>query len=108
MTNDDQHQPPAQGSASVQDGNTGQSVGANSGEMHQHHHYAAYQRDTLHQLRAPVGDFVGRAEKMAQLEQAVRLMEICINFERQIGHADAEKDAARLEEVRQRLRQQKH
>jgi hypothetical protein len=36
----------------------------------------------------------------------VELMQVCVDFERQIGHADAEQDAARLERVRQKLADQ--
>ncbi len=33
-------------------------------------------------------------------------MEVCVNYEREIGHPGVEKDAAQLEQVRQQLQQQ--
>jgi len=32
-------------------------------------------------------------------------MQICVDFEREIGHPDAEKDAMAIEEIRKRLKQ---
>jgi hypothetical protein len=45
-------------------------------------------------------------EKTGKLSKAVEAMLICVDFEREIGHPDAEKDAAEVEELRQRLRDQ--
>ncbi len=42
-------------------------------------------------------------EREGDLERAADLMQVCIDFERQIGHPDAEKDADYLENVRARL-----
>jgi len=41
--------------------------------------------------------------KQDRLAEAIRLMEIRVRFEQEIGHPDADKDAARVEELRQRL-----
>jgi tetratricopeptide (TPR) repeat protein len=35
--------------------------------------------------------------------RAVELMQVCVDYEREIGHPDAEADAARVEEIRARL-----
>ncbi len=42
-------------------------------------------------------------EMESQFAQAVVAMQVCVDFERNIGHPDAEADAARLEQLRQRL-----
>jgi hypothetical protein len=42
-------------------------------------------------------------EKQGRLVQAVVAMQVCIEFEQEIGHPDAQKHAARLEQLRQRL-----
>jgi tetratricopeptide (TPR) repeat protein len=41
--------------------------------------------------------------EQGDLERAAALMQICVDFEREVNHPDAEKDAAQLEEVRRRL-----
>ena len=35
--------------------------------------------------------------------RAVELMQVCVDYEREIGHPDAEKDAARVAELRRQL-----
>ncbi|HKI35203.1 MAG TPA: tetratricopeptide repeat protein [Gemmataceae bacterium] len=47
-----------------------------------------------------LGDELVRQDRLAD---AIPLMEICVRFEQEIGHPDADKDAARVEELRQRL-----
>ena len=42
-------------------------------------------------------------EKQGRLVQAVVAMQVCVEFEQEIGHPDAQKHAARLEQLRQRL-----
>lgn len=42
-------------------------------------------------------------EKQGDLKRAVALMQICVDYERETGHADAEKDAMRVAELRQRV-----
>jgi hypothetical protein len=42
-------------------------------------------------------------EKAGDLARAADLMQVCVDFEREIGHADAEKDAAQLDQLRQQL-----
>jgi tetratricopeptide (TPR) repeat protein len=42
-------------------------------------------------------------EKQSELEKAIEAMQICVDYERQIGHPDAEKDAAYVEELRKKL-----
>jgi len=37
------------------------------------------------------------------MHRAVELMQVCVDYERYIGHPDAEKDAARFEAIRQKL-----
>ena len=41
--------------------------------------------------------------KQGELEKAITLMQFCVDYERELGHTDAEKDAARVEEIRKRL-----
>jgi len=43
-------------------------------------------------------------EGQGELPRAVELMQICVDYERYIGHPDAEKDAARVEQTRQKLK----
>ncbi|MGD8450390.1 MAG: tetratricopeptide repeat protein [Phycisphaerae bacterium] len=43
-------------------------------------------------------------EKLGDLPRAVELMQVCVDYEREIGHPDAEKDAARVAELRARLK----
>ena len=60
-----------------------------------------------------IGDHTGEAEANwnlglvyeaeGELRRAVSLMELCVEYERGIGHPDAEKDAARVEALRARL-----
>ncbi|MBC8164225.1 MAG: tetratricopeptide repeat-containing protein [Roseiflexaceae bacterium] len=38
-----------------------------------------------------------------QLAQAAQLMQMCVDYEQEIGHPDAEKYAARLAELRRRM-----
>jgi tetratricopeptide (TPR) repeat protein len=42
-------------------------------------------------------------EQKGDLARAAELMQVCVDYEREIGHVDAEKDAAQLDQVRQRL-----
>ncbi len=44
-------------------------------------------------------------EQQGDLTRAVALMQLLVDFEREVGHANAEKDAEELEKVRQRLSQ---
>jgi len=44
-------------------------------------------------------------EKQGGYASAAELMQILVDFEREIGHADAEKDAQRLAEVRGKVRE---
>lgn len=47
---------------------------------------------------------IGEAyELQGNLKKAMEFMQICVNFEREIGHPDAEKDAAQVEQLRSRL-----
>jgi tetratricopeptide (TPR) repeat protein len=46
-------------------------------------------------------------EKQGDLERAAELMQISVDFEREQGHPDAEKDAQQLAKIRQRLTQGK-
>jgi tetratricopeptide (TPR) repeat protein len=39
-------------------------------------------------------------EKSGDLKQAAEIMQICVDYEREIGHPDAENDAAHLEALR--------
>ena len=41
-------------------------------------------------------------EKAGDLRRAAEMMQICVSFEREIGHPDAEKDAERLQAIRAR------
>ncbi len=60
-----------------------------------------------------IGDRLGEAlgswnlgaeyEKQGHLERAVELMQVGVDVKREIGHSDAEKDAARLAEIRARV-----
>lgn len=43
-------------------------------------------------------------EKAGDLQRATDLMQVCVDFAREIGHPDAEKDADRLENVRAKSR----
>jgi len=43
-------------------------------------------------------------EKEGDLARAIAAMQVCVEYEREIGHPDAEKDAARVEELRGRLK----
>jgi tetratricopeptide (TPR) repeat protein len=64
-------------------------------------------------IRAAIGDKIGEAndswnlgllhEHHGNLERAAELMQVCVDFERYIGHSDAEKNAKRLEQVRRKL-----
>jgi hypothetical protein len=42
-------------------------------------------------------------EELGDLRQAIVAMEVCINYERAIGHPDAETDASLVDELRARL-----
>jgi tetratricopeptide (TPR) repeat protein len=42
-------------------------------------------------------------ETLGELDRAVELMQVCVDFERELGHPDAEKDAAYVEAIRARL-----
>jgi tetratricopeptide (TPR) repeat protein len=44
-------------------------------------------------------------EKAGELDKAIFAMQICVDFEREVAHPDAEKDAARIEEIRQKLQE---
>jgi hypothetical protein len=43
-------------------------------------------------------------EKAGDLKRAAELMQICVSFEREIGHPDAEKHEKRLEAIRAKLK----
>ena len=43
------------------------------------------------------------ATSRRDLKRAVEVMQVCVDFEKEIGHQDAEKDADRLEAVRAKL-----
>jgi len=43
-------------------------------------------------------------EKAGDLERAADLMQVCVDFERKIGHPDGEKDAQRLDDIMSRLK----
>lgn len=43
-------------------------------------------------------------EKAGDLQRAAELMQVCVDFEREIGHPDAEKDAQRLDDILDRLK----
>ena len=43
-------------------------------------------------------------ERQGDLEQAAELMQLCVDFKREIGHPEAEQDAARVAEIRARRR----
>ena len=43
-------------------------------------------------------------EKAGELERAADLMQVCVDYERKIGHPDAEKDAQRLGDILDRLK----
>ncbi len=43
-------------------------------------------------------------EKAGEYGKAIAAMQICVDYERELGHPDAEKDAARIEEVRKKQR----
>ena len=45
-------------------------------------------------------------EKAGDLKRAVDLMQVCVDFEREIGHPDAEKDADYIENLKARLEKQ--
>jgi tetratricopeptide (TPR) repeat protein len=83
-----QNDAPNQGRANVQGDNHGQNVGANTGTVSQYNqqgqsvgrdeyniggdaHFHGKQAPTPHQLRAPVADFVGREQEIAELRQAL-------------------------------------
>jgi tetratricopeptide (TPR) repeat protein len=65
-------------------------------------------------IKREVGDRGGEAtsswnlglllEEQGELERAAAHMQVCIDFEREMNHPDAEKDAARLEALLHRLR----
>ena len=42
-------------------------------------------------------------ENLGRLDDAIPLIEACLAFKREISHPDAEKDAARVEELRRHL-----
>jgi len=42
-------------------------------------------------------------EEAEELDKAIEAMQICVDFEREIRHPDAEKHAAKLEEIRKKL-----
>ena len=44
-----------------------------------------------------------RYEESGDLKRAVELMQVCVDFEREIGHPGAEKDGAHVAALRQRL-----
>ncbi|HKP54568.1 MAG TPA: tetratricopeptide repeat protein [Chloroflexia bacterium] len=46
-------------------------------------------------------------EQQGDLDRAIQLMRVLVDFEREIGHAAAEQDAAYLEQVERKLREQK-
>ena len=43
-------------------------------------------------------------EKAGEVEKAIVAMQICVNFEKEIGHPDAENDAAKIQELRDKLK----
>jgi len=43
-------------------------------------------------------------EQQGELPRSVELMQICVDYERYIGHPDAEKDAAVVEQIQQKLK----
>ena len=43
-------------------------------------------------------------EKAGDLRRAAEMMQICVGYERDIGHPDAEKDALRLEAIRAKMK----
>ncbi|HQN45349.1 MAG TPA: hypothetical protein PLA25_14525, partial [Anaerolineaceae bacterium] len=65
-------------------------------------------------LARAIGDRQGEAnacwnmglllEGQGELPRAVELMQICVDYERYIGHPNADKDAARVEQIRQKLK----
>ncbi len=46
----------------------------------------------------------GLLVQQGELPRAVELMQICVDYERYIGHPDAEKDAAVVEQIQQKLK----
>ncbi len=42
-------------------------------------------------------------EEQGDLRRAVQLMQVCVDYERSIGHPDAEKHAALVEKIRRRM-----
>jgi tetratricopeptide (TPR) repeat protein len=42
-------------------------------------------------------------EQLGDLAKAIKAMQVCVDFEREIGHPDAEKDAAKVAELKQKL-----
>ena len=42
--------------------------------------------------------------KLGDVARAVELMQVCVDYEREIGHSDAAKDVARVAELRERLK----
>jgi tetratricopeptide (TPR) repeat protein len=69
-------------------------------------------------VKQAIGDAAGVArtswklgeifEQQGDLARAAALMQVYVDFLRQIGHADAEQDAARLEEVKRKLAHEQH
>ena len=45
-----------------------------------------------------------RAQELGELARAAELMQVCVDYERELGHPDAEKRAAVLEKVKKRMR----
>ena len=63
-------------------------------------------------LAREIGDRLGEAKRSWNLgllyeeddpAQAVELMSVCVAFEQEIGHPDADADAERVERIRSRL-----
>ena len=44
-----------------------------------------------------------RYEALGELQRAIDLMQVYVDFEREIGHPDAEKDAAQVKALRAKL-----
>ena len=42
-------------------------------------------------------------ESAGEFQKAIEVLQICVDYERAIGHPDAEKDAAKIEEIRSKL-----
>jgi hypothetical protein len=70
--------------------------------------YLAIARETGDRRGEALGSWnLGLAyQKIGKLNEAVEAMQIWVDFEHEIRHPDAEKDAATVEELRQRLRDQ--